>query len=121
MRVIYLLVVAAVLMCLPGCQTVQPAKVETVTVDKPIAYIPKPPSVPAFDSMVDKLTPADVADPGKVGQAYKYDTATLRALLAIYRSIVEQYANSSYNFDNVKTQIDKLYQSVPSTSQPVAK
>ena len=116
MKLMYLFLIAVALAVLPGCSTVtQPAKVETITVDKPIAYIPKPPVVPEFNSMVDKLTPADASDPGKVGQAYKYDTATLRALLSVYRSIVDQYRNSSYNFDNVQKEIDKLNQSVPQT------
>jgi hypothetical protein len=87
-------------------------KKEIVTVDKPIAFVPKPPEVPKFVSEVDKLSPADAADPGKVGVAYKYDMLQLRKLLMVYEMIVEQYRQSSQNFDKINAEINALFNKI---------
>jgi len=100
-------IVAALI--LAGCSTQTIIQKEIVTVDKPIPFIPKPPEVPKFVSQVDKLTAADASDPGKVGQAYKYDTLMLRKLIAIYEQILAQYSASSTDFDKIKGEIDKIY------------
>jgi len=105
------LIIFIVLALIVGCTTVPVPVVQTVTVEKPVAFVPPPPEVPKFVSKVDQLTQADAANPGKVSQAYKYDTYTLRSLLAIYQSIISQYKLSSQNFDQVQQTIDKLKQS----------
>lgn len=92
---------------LVGCQHSQPTY-EIKYVDRPVPYAPQPPQVPAFESQVDKLTDGDAADPGKVGQAYKYDMAVLRALIAIHVSILEQYQRSAYDFATARRLIEKI-------------
>lgn len=82
---------------------------EIVTVDKPVMYVPKPPEVPQFVSQVDQLTDADIKDPGKVGQAYKYDMTFLRKTNDILRQILAQYSSSSINFDKINEEITKIY------------
>lgn len=95
-------------------------KTEIVTVDKPVPYVPKPPVVPPFVSKVDQLTNDDVKDPGKVGQAYKYDMTALRQLLSIYVLIIAQYDSSSQNFDEINAQIDKIYADINSAQTKAA-
>lgn len=115
------LITLILLAALAGCATDAPIiRTETVTVDKPVPYVPKPPDVPKFVSKVDTLTPADVADPGKVGQAYKYDTIALRNLLKIHEQILSQYTSSSVNFDDIQKQIDALYAGVDKSPAPSA-
>lgn len=114
----------AIILCLTlalvGCQTL-PGKDVIVNNDKVVAVVPKPPAVPTFDSQVDKLTDADVKDPGKVGVAYKYDMTALRGLILIYRQIIDQYSSSSVNFDAVNTQINQLYTAPnPAVKPPAA-
>lgn len=105
------LVTLLLLAFLAGCQTL-PAKKEIVYVDKPVAFVPKPPVVPKFQSEVDKLVPADINDPGKVGQAYKHDIVMLRSLQAIYEMILEQYRASSQNFEKINGEIDSLIKKI---------
>jgi hypothetical protein len=93
---------------LAGCATTEPV-VRTVTVDKPIPFCPTPPNVPTVEYKVDALTMDDLKDPGKVGQAYKYDMLALRQQLRIYQQILSEYAKASQNFDAVKAEIDKAY------------
>lgn len=102
-----LLVILAAVFALTACSPL-PVKKDIVYVDKPIPYVPKPPDVPVFDSHVDLLTLDDAKDPGKVGQAYKYDMTQLRSLQKIYQMILDQYRASSQNFDEVNKAIDKL-------------
>lgn len=97
---------------LVGCGTTTVIKKEIVTVDKPVPFVPKPPDVPKFESQIDKLVPADVADPGKVGQAYKYDVTYLRQLVKIHEMILDQYRQSSQDFDKVNAEITKLFEQV---------
>lgn len=105
-----LLALAVAISLLAGCATDKIIiQKEIVTVDKPIPFVPKPPVVPAFVSEVDKLTLADATDPGKVGVAYKYDVTQLRALINIYKMILDQYNMSSQDFDKINAEIDKLY------------
>lgn len=104
-----IVILAALL--LSGCvHTI--VKTEVVPVDKPIPFVPKPPEVPKFKSQVDLLTDADVSDPGKVGQAYKYDMTALRQLIKIYEQILLQYSESSQNFDQINAEIDKIYSTI---------
>ena len=95
--------------CLVGCAATPTAPTNIVTVDKPIAVVPKPPEVPAFVSQVDTLTQADIKDPGKVGQAYRYDITMLRSLVKIYQLILAQYTTSSYQFDTIEAEINSLF------------
>lgn len=92
-----------------GCESNPPRKVEVVTVDKPVLYIPTPPTIPQVPYMVDQLTPEDVKDPGKVGMAYKHDMFLLRGLVTIQNDILDQYRKSSVDFTNVNKAIDQLY------------
>lgn len=106
MKTIFALILALFLV---GCGTNTVIKKEIVTVDKPIPYVPKPPVVPTFDSLVDKLTDEDIKDPGKVGQAYKYDMMFLRKTNDIMRQILQQYNSSSLDFDKINEEITKIY------------
>lgn len=103
-----LLVAAMVALALSGCAFNEPPKQQIIYVNKPVPYIPPPPVVPKFESQVDKLTDDDAKDPGKVGQAYKYDVIALRKLVSIYDAILAQYQASSASFDAVNAEIDKL-------------
>ncbi len=93
---------------LAGCPGTMPVKQEVVTVNKPVPFIPTPPDVPKCVSMVDQLTPADQKDPGKVGQAYKYDTLCFRQRDKIVQMILDQYKAGSQNFDAINKEIDVL-------------
>lgn len=95
-------------LALAGCGSQVVIKKEVVTVDRPVAFVPVPPFVPKFDSQVDKLTDADITDPGKIGQAYKYDMFALRSLNKIYESILDQYKKSSQDFDKINEQVKQL-------------
>lgn len=99
--------------CLVGCASTPTAPTNVVTVDKPIAVVPKPPAVPTFASQVDALTQADVKDPGKVGQAYRYDITMLRSLVKIYQLILAQYTASSYQFEAIEAEINNLFSKQP--------
>lgn len=107
MKVIVTSCCAAVLVA--GCACDPVIKTEIVTVNKPIPFIPPPPEVPQCDFMVDKLTPADAKNPGKVGQAYVHDMTCLRARNNIDNVILDQYAIGSVKFDEAKKRIDELY------------
>lgn len=111
-----LLVLFATL-ALTGCASKVVVQKEIVTVDRPVPFVPPPPQVPKIDSQVEKLTDADIADPGKVVQAYKYDITALRGLVAIYQSILQQYAASSQNFDQVNLQIKQLFDQINKVEQ----
>jgi len=106
------LLAAIFALTLAGCQTTPVVKTEIVTVDRPVAFVPKPPDVPKLDSQVDKLTDADLADPGKIGMAYKYDMMFLRSIVPVYEAILNQYRQSSANFDkinaDIKTMVDQI-------------
>jgi hypothetical protein len=112
MKALLVTLVVASTLLLAGCPATMPLKTEVVVVDKPMPFIPPPPVVPKYDYKVDKLTPEDAKDPGKVGQAYKYDMTALRQLVLIYDSILEQYQSASQNFDEVNKQIDELFKKV---------
>lgn len=107
MKTAAILLVAAAL--LSGCATKVIVQKEIVTVDKPVPFIPVPPVVPRCELMVDKLVPEDKETPGKVGQAYKYDTMCLRMRSQIQDQILEQYTKSSVNFDEINKQISELF------------
>lgn len=112
-------VVTAILLslALTGCATKVVVQKEIVTVERPVPFVPPPPVVPKYDSQVEKLTDADVADPGKVVQAYKYDITALRGSVAIYESILDQYKASSQNFDQINIQIKQLFDQLNKAEQ----
>lgn len=103
--ILYSVFVALVLV---GCSSTPIVKTQIVTVDKPIAIIPKPPVVPKCDFLVDTLVTLDVGDPGKIGQYYKHDMLCLRKTNQLYQLILDQYNQSSQNFDTINEQINKL-------------
>ena len=89
-----------------GCASTTPPLMEIVYVDRPIFASPLPPELPVFDSMVDKLTPDDYTNPGKVGQAYKHDMLILRAINSQCRETFIEYA-ALPRPDDVVTDIKK--------------
>ena len=113
------------LMCvvaLTGCEPKHTVvKKEVVTVDRPVAFIPPPPKVPEFVSQVDKLTDVDIADPGKVGQAYKYDMFVLRSLVNVYRTILNQYESSSQDFDENNKRISQMVVDINTAEDKIVK
>lgn len=119
------LILAVVAVVLSGCGATIPLEpvIQTQIVDKPIPYCPAPPAVPQIDYYrVDKLTPADINDPGKVGQAYKYDMTFLRNVVRLQQLIIQQYSDTSKNSAATKDEIDKLYQQIQQFSaQPASK
>lgn len=86
------LIACIVAVLLVGCGTQQ---IKLVPVDKPIPIIPVPPTVPQCDYMVDKLTPADATEFGKVGEAYRYDMTCARATNSMLRQIVNAYKEAA--------------------------
>lgn len=102
---------ALVAAALAGCNTTI-VKKEIVTVDKPVPFIPSPPDVPKCVSQVDKLVAEDRVDPGKVGQAYKYDMLCYRQRDKIVQMIIDQYKAGSQNFDQVNKEIDELFKRI---------
>lgn len=113
MRALLVITVLASSLLLAGCPAVLPVRTEIVTVNKPVPFIPPPPTVPKFESQVDKLTLDDANDPGKVGQAYKYDMTALRNLVKIYQMILDTYSAGAQNFDQVNKEIDQLFKGLP--------
>jgi hypothetical protein len=91
---------------------------EPITVEVPIPYCPPPPSVPHHEFLVDKLQPADVADPGKVGQAYKADMVYLREVQRIYDMILEQYGKTSQSFEETQKRIRDLVTNMKAAGKP---
>lgn len=102
---------------LTGCANKVVVQKEIVTVDRPVPFVPPPPTVPKIDSQVEKLTDADISDPGKVAQAYKYDITALRGLVSIHEAILQQYKASSQNFDQVNAQIKQLFDQINKAEQ----
>jgi hypothetical protein len=92
---------------------------EPVTVEVPIPYCPAPPPVPTHDFLVDKLQPEDLADPGKVGQAYKVDMTFLREVHRIHVLILEQYKNTSQSFEETQKKIRELADKMKAASTTV--
>lgn len=113
-------VAITLLLLLVGCSTPKVATIKTEVqyVDKPIFICPAPPLVPTTQLLVDNLTDDDINDPGKVGQAYKHDMLYLRQTNEILRKIIEQYAATSTNFEQVRAEIDKLSAPTPKTPSP---
>ena len=91
---------------LVGCGTQQ---IKLVPVDKPIPIIPVPPAVPQCDYMVDKLTPTDAAEPGKVGEAYRYDMTCARATNSMLRQIVNAYKEAATATNPVLDEINAAF------------
>lgn len=99
-------------MLVTGCGFMPIVRTKVVTVNKPVLVIPTPPKVPKVEYEVDKLTPEDAKQPGKVGQAYVHDMTYLRAVVPIYESILAQYAASSVEFSDVNKKIQELYSQI---------
>lgn len=107
---------AAVL--LSGCVPPAVIKTEIVTVNKPIPFIPKPPDVPVIEYEVDKLTFADLVNPGRVGQAYVHDMTFLRKRIEIDDMIFEQYRAGSVQFEEIEKRIQEMYKGVENRTPP---
>ena len=95
---------------LSGCDTI--IKQVPVAVDKPYPACPKPPELPVYDLWVDNLTSADLNDPGKVGQAYKHDMMYLRQRIRDDQMVLDQYTQTSQQFEEVKKHIDDAYSKI---------
>lgn len=106
MKKLFCLLIVTILV---GCASTPTPEVRIVTVDKPIPMCPIPPTIPTIEYEVDKLTNLDKVDPGKVGQAYKYDMLYLRNAVRLYQMILDEYKKTSGNFDQVKLEIDKVF------------
>jgi hypothetical protein len=107
------LILIAMIASLVGCSWLPVRKEKTVEVDKAVPSCPKPPAdLPKCVYLVDGLTAADAATPGKVGMAYKVDMTCLRTVNAIYMEVIDQYGKTTQNFDEVKAKIDKANQSL---------
>jgi hypothetical protein len=91
---------------------------EPVTVEVAIPYCPRPPVVPTCTLEVDKLQPADAADPGKVGQAYKADMLCLREVQRINEMILEQYTKTSQSFEETQARIRDLVTKMKEAGKP---
>lgn len=113
-----LIIVMCASLVLIGCDTTPVIKTEIVTINKPIPFIPKPPTVPTIEYQVDQLTFNDFANPGKVGQAYVYDMTFLRKRIEIDDMIFEQYRSGSAQFEEIEKHIQELYSGVESRIPP---
>jgi len=109
MKLLSLIACAACSVVLASCASTPSVRIQTVTVDKPIPFIPPPPILPPFHSYVDQLTPASIADPGSVGVAYRLDMLQLRQLYSIQEEILALYRNSSSDFTEIIDKINHLY------------
>jgi hypothetical protein len=116
MKTILTLIVATGV--LVGCTCTPVIKTEIVTVNKPIPFIPPPPTVPTIQYKVDELSVTDNALPGKVGQAYVYDMTFLRKRIEIDDLIFEQYRNGSAEFKDIEQKIHDLYSGVETRIPP---
>jgi PBP1b-binding outer membrane lipoprotein LpoB len=100
----------ALMLLLVGCAPNTVIKKEVVTVNKPVPYCPAPPAdLPQVNLLVDTLTDADAANPGKVGQYYKHDMYYLRKKNELLELIIEQYRVASGDLDAIKVEIDKIF------------
>ena len=113
------LIACVVAVLLAGCGTNQ---IKLVPVDKPIPIIPVPPVVPQCDYMVDKLTPADATDPGKVGEAYRYDMTCARATNSMLRQIVNAYKEAATAtkpvLDEINAAFNKMQADIDAAQKP---
>lgn len=94
---------------LTGCAEQQ---IKLVEVNKPIPMCPKPPAIPTCDFRVDQLSDVDQQNPGKVGEAYKYDMTCLRAVYGINQLVIAEYEKTSQNFDAVGELINQSFKSL---------
>lgn len=101
------ILIALALVAITGCATTVPS-VKTVTVNRPVPYVPTPPNVPVCTNYIDTLTQADIKDPGKVVQAYKLDMSCYRANDVTFRKIIEEYRRVSENNADVKVLLDDM-------------
>jgi hypothetical protein len=92
---------------------------EPVNVEVPIPFCPAPPAVVKCDFLVDKLTDADINDPGKVGQAYKADMVCLRGAYDVHNQILDQYTKTSQSFEEVQKRIRELADKMKAASTTV--
>lgn len=105
-------------LALTGCACDPVVKTEIVTVNKPIPFIPTPPTVPKCEYLVDQLTPADAKTPGRVGQAYVHDMACLRSVNEIQSMIIDQYRKGSISFEEASKRINDMYRQVENRIPP---
>ena len=102
-------VIAAALL-LAGCnggQNVRDIEVQEVKV--PFLYCPAPPRVQRPVLVIESLSPADRADPGKVAQAYKASFIQLRGYTENLEQILKQYDATSQEFDDLRNQMREMY------------
>lgn len=111
-------VIIAFAIVLSGCAEQQ---IKLVEVNKPIPMCPKPPIVPTCEFRVDQLSNADQQNPGKVGEAYKYDMTCLRAVYNINQLILQEYEKTSQNFDTVSEVINQSFKSLNANITAVQK
>lgn len=104
------IVLILLLIFITGCSFLPKKEpvVETVYVDKMVPFCPVPPTLPEYDYLVDSLVDEDINNPGKVGVAYKRDMYLLRKVIRIQREIINEYRNTSQNFDAVNEKINNL-------------
>lgn len=93
-----------------GCSWIQPPKV--VAVSKPLMWCPAPPKMPNIEYEVDKLSPSDENDPGKVGKAYKHDMMALRALVAMYQEVWKGYESFGILSQQTNKEINDAFDSL---------
>ena len=101
----------AAVFLLAGCgattQTVKEVEIQEVKV--PFLYCPAPPRVSRPILVIDTLTPADRADPGKVAQAYKASFIQLRGYAVNLEQILAQYNETSSAYEDLRKQMKELY------------
>lgn len=87
------LILITIIIFISACSNLQKNEKESdiVYVDVPVVSCPNPPDIPLFESEVDKLSEADINDPGKVGVAYKRDMLMLRHLYKTHVEILNKY------------------------------
>lgn len=102
-----------------GCACDPVIKTQVVTVNKPIPFIPSPPTVPTLKEYeTSKLTREHQHVPGVVGQAYVHDMTFLRKRIEIDDLILEQYRKGSVDFKQIEAKINELYKDINVESLP---
>lgn len=94
---------------LAGCPGTTQYVVKTVEVDKPILVCPAPPKLEDYEFQVNKLTPEDIKDPGKVAQRYKADMYYLRRMEGVYKDIIDRYNKAREDARKAREQVDKIF------------
>lgn len=88
---------------LVGCTAPEPKiKIETKIVEVPVPYIPTIPSLPPFESEVQKIT--EKSSDQDVARAYVHDALILLRRDQLWSEIVKRVNEQDANF----TEVDKL-------------